>query len=118
MDAQTATASYDCKFPGCTNEASSPVGRYSYCRAHQDRAARGQAPLTVAKIPAGRSSGTSVVQTIHDLASLAREVDKAHAKATKLTEQALAAKREADSKAAEFRAEARRLIGSEVDGPT
>lgn len=32
---QNATGTHYCKQPNCTNEASSPVGRYSYCKEHQ-----------------------------------------------------------------------------------
>lgn len=98
MDAQDAATTHFCKFLSCTNEASSNVGRYSYCSEHRDRAARG---LTTDTKPSNgkptNGKPTSVAARISGLAKEARQVDAARARATKLTEQALAAKRDADA---------------------
>lgn len=94
VDSQVATVTHYCKFPSCTNEARSSVGRYAYCSEHQDRAARGL-PSADSPKPA-RTSEVTLAAKIASLASEARKVDAAFAKAKKLAERALAAKKDAD----------------------
>lgn len=83
---QAVTATHNCKFPNCTNEASSPVGRYAYCKTHQG----------AAKPKAVAAPDTSIAGKLGALQAQAKKVDKLRAKAEKLTRSALAAKREAD----------------------
>lgn len=107
MQAHEATAAYDCKFPGCTNEARSRVGRYSYCAEHQGK---GKRAVTYAK------GVGSVEQRIKSLATLAREVDRAKAKAKRLAENALTARDDAAAKEREFQQLAREVIGDNGTG--
>lgn len=103
--AQAAAKTHYCKFPNCTNEARSSVGRYAYCEEHRDRAARGlDAPTNQ---PVAASNGTTVAARIAALAADARKVDKAKARAKKLAENALAAKRHADQLQTAFEAKLR-----------
>jgi len=102
-DAHTATLTHYCKYPSCTREVSSPVGRYSYCEEHRGQAA----PRTATK---RKLSGLAA--ELRSLTALAKSADAAEAKARKLTEKALAAKRDADMKREEFRARAAALIAS------
>lgn len=85
MSAQTATKTYDCKFPNCTNDATSPVGRYSYCSLHQSAAKPGK-----------KAAADSVAGKLAGLQAQAKKVDKLRAKAERLTREALNAKRAAD----------------------
>jgi hypothetical protein len=103
MDAHEATQTYDCKFPNCTREVKSRYGRYSYCDVHRGKAA-------LAKSVA---AGDSVEKRLHALAGQARGVDRAKARASKLTEQALAAKREADELERAFHADLRSAMGGD-----
>ena len=86
MNVQAATATYNCKFPNCTNEASSRLGRYSYCKIHQ----------SVPKTKGAKAASDSIAGRLGALQAQARKVDALRAKAEKLTRQALAAKRAAD----------------------
>lgn len=97
---EDAMTTYNCKLPGCTNEARSRVGRYSYCADHQGRGGASKKA----------SANGTVEGQIRSLATLARNVDKARAKAKKLTEDALRAKQTADEMAASFRDQARELL--------
>ena len=101
-----ATATHYCKFPSCTNEARSSVGRYSYCDDHQGMGA--------AKRTAAANGGGTVEQRIKSLAALARDVDKAKARAKKLTEDALNAKTAAEEKERDFQRQARAVLGEEI----
>lgn len=99
MKAHEASQTHDCKFPNCPNEARSAVGRYAYCDDHRDRSARGLPESN------GKPLATRAVTLAASIAALAREakaVDVARAKAAKLTEKALAAKRHADKLESEF----------------
>jgi hypothetical protein len=93
MSADAATRTHFCKQPGCTNEARSPVGRYSYCEAHRGQATNGTHP----------EGGGTVAQRLGALQAQARSVDKLKAKAERLTRDALAAKRTADDAERAFR---------------
>jgi hypothetical protein len=73
VSAQDATRTHFCKQPGCTNEAKADRGPSSYCDRH--RAAR--AALREA-------NGTAThVAALASLAKLAKQCDRAVAKATK-----------------------------------
>ena len=92
---QVATSTFNCKFPNCMNEASSPVGRYSYCRQHQGAAK---------PKPSGGVSGgkETLAQRLGSLQAAAKKADRLRAKAERLTREALKAKREADEEQAYF----------------
>lgn len=109
MNAQDVTSTYDCKVPGCTQEAKSNRGPFAYlCAEHRDRstAARsGSTPVT---------NGATVEQRIKSLASLAREVDRAKDHARKLDERALDAKAVASTKEAEFQRIMREVLGGDA----
>lgn len=95
--ANDAVRTHYCKVPGCTNEARSPVGAYSYCDLH-----RGQ------RAEASRSpqSDASMATEIAALARDAKRVDRIQAKAEKLATAAATAKATADAARAQL---ARRL---------
>lgn len=119
MDAHTATTTHFCKFPGCTNEVKSPVGRYSYCEEHRDRENRGLpavAPGTREARPAKPAAKATPAPKglAHALAALgrdARKLDAERARAAALTDKALAAKRAVDALQAEFDRRLRELSG-------
>lgn len=102
MDAQTATATHYCKFPSCQNEASSPVGRYSYCKEHQNRDAAKPAQ------PAVNGGGT--VKQLQETMALAKRVDRARAKAETATRGALRLKQAADGLEREYRERLREIV--------
>jgi hypothetical protein len=108
MDAHEAVQTYDCKQPGCTNEARSRVGRYSYCPEHQGQGSKASRRFDI--------NSATVEQKIKSLASQARAVDKAKAKARHLTEQALQARADADEQERAFQEQARELLAGE-DAP-
>jgi hypothetical protein len=93
VDIQQATRTHYCKFPSCTNEARSPVGRYAYCDQHQ-----GQSNGAT-----GAKASGSVASRLGGLQAQAKAVDKLRAKAERLTRDALTAKRDADDAERSFR---------------
>lgn len=109
-DSNDAAKTYDCKQPGCTQPSRSQYGRYSYCDEHREQRAAERKRLGVAKPAAGET----FVGRVGRLKTLAAEVDRAEAKARKLTTDALAAKELRDRKEQEFQTLARELMGDEV----
>jgi hypothetical protein len=107
MEVNDATTTYDCKHHGCTNEARSRVGRYSYCDFHREQRA------ALPSAPNGSPNGTTAAK-IKSLSALASKVDALHAKAAKLTVAALKMKQQADDADREFRRQARELLGEDV----
>lgn len=97
VSANDLTKTHYCKAPGCENEARSPVGRYAYCSDHQGTAASAR--------EAGGSAGstTGAEQALRDLLSLAKQVDRAKAKAEKAQRTANEANRRADSLEADYK---------------
>lgn len=95
---------HTCKLPGCDNPARSSVGRYSYCDEHQGMGG-------VARNGSSANGGGTVEARIKSLAALARDVDRAKAKAAKLTQDALKAKHDAEEKERQFQRQAREVIG-------
>lgn len=106
MQAHEATAVSICKKPDCPNEAPSR-GRYAgYCDEHRDLK-----PSTNSVVGQGvRLAGTRppakqpFAQKVAELATLAKKVDKAKARATAATQKALKAKGEADELEKQLRA--------------
>ena len=88
VSAQDITKTYYCKAPGCENESRSPVGKYAYCPEHM-----GTAALRVAAID-GKATGAE--KALRDLLSLAKQVDRAKARAEKAQRAANEANRKAD----------------------
>lgn len=99
-------ATYDCKQPGCTNTARSRVGRYSYCDMHR------QAREQRVAVPSVSGDG-SVAERLSTLQTLAKRCDRLKAKASRLTKDALTAKRESDEAQAEFKKQLAQLGGGE-----
>lgn len=95
MEAHTATQSFDCKQPGCTNAAKANRGPYSYCDEHRGSGARAKPE---------RSEG-SIVARLSSLTAAAKRVDRLRRRAEKLTRQALEAKRQADAAERDFAAQ-------------
>jgi hypothetical protein len=100
--------SYDCKAVGCTNTARSQRGPWAYCDEHRGK--------EVEKKPREREAyrhfldpGASFSDKLHALRNLARNADRARARARKATVEALAAKEQADETAAAFRTACRAI---------
>lgn len=120
---QSATATIDCRWPGCTNEAKSDRGIYAYlCETHIeekrrtgvtpafDRPVNGGGPRP-APVRVRDVSGDGFEAKVKELAKLGREADRAREKAKDATEKALAAKRRADLLEQAFRVRTRELMG-------
>jgi hypothetical protein len=104
--------SYDCQAFGCTNTARSQRGPWAYCDEHRGK--------EVEKKPRKREQyrdmldpGASFSDKLHHLRNLARNADRARAKARRATIDALAAKQSADETAAAFYAACRQLAVEE-----
>lgn len=95
-NAQHATQTYDCRFPGCTGEAKSNRGPHAYlCDDH-----KGERPVAAPKSNGGgHAKGGGFESQVRELAALGRAADKAHAK----YEDALSRARTAKEKAEEAR---------------
>lgn len=104
ISAHDATATYTCKAAGCTNEARSSRGLYSYCDEHRGRSGQ----------PTRPSRGSAVDQ-LSKLTATARSVDKLRAKAEELTQRALDAKRAADDAEADYREQLRQATAARGD---
>jgi hypothetical protein len=115
-DVATLTTSYDCKQPGCTKEARSPVGRYSYCDYHRSQREAQQertgVPASLARKPA---KGSTFAEKVTELQRAAKLADRAKAAAVKATALALEAKNEADARERAFRELARELMAERED---
>lgn len=120
--AQDATASYDCKVYGCPNTARANRGKFAYlCDQHIEEAREPngngkdtEPPRAPTPLPT-RDRAKSIAEQLKALGKLAKNVDAAEARARRLTEQALAAKRDAETKRAEFRRVGRELLGEAID---
>lgn len=114
VGAQQALQTHICKFGECTNEVSSRIGRYAYCEVHRTPEGRGlnvvpgDGPPEPSRAGGRRkpAPGTAVAK-LTGLVDDAKAVDKAKAKAAKLTERALKAKRDADAAERAFKAKLR-----------
>lgn len=108
MDAQAATTTHYCKQPGCTNEAASPVGRYSYCAEHQNRADR-PAP----RPPVGQpDTAATTTAELRNLITLAKKVDRETRKAERAQQTADHARRCAEKLRREYREALARAAGT------
>lgn len=104
MSAQTIGTTHDCKTPGCEGTAKSAVGLYSYCDdCRRERAAAKPASN-------GNGHGSDLSARIAALSSLAKQVDRAKAKAEKAQKAANEAGRTADRLAADFKKAASEVI--------
>jgi hypothetical protein len=90
---QDATSSFDCREPGCTAEVKTNKGLGGYCPRHRPK----QAPRT-----GDITNGGGLAGKLDALKKLARDADRAEARARKLTQDALAAKKLSDGLRAEF----------------
>jgi hypothetical protein len=106
--AQAATTTHYCKFPGCTNEAASPVGRYSYCAEHQNRPDR-PAPARPAAQP---DSGAATAAELRALMTLAKKVDRETRRAEKDQQTADHSRRYAEKLRREYREALARAAGT------
>jgi hypothetical protein len=102
--AHDLTKTHLCKFPGCTAEASSPVGRYAYCSEHRSPTSPKQAD----------GGALSIATALGSLQAAAKRVDRLRTRAEKLTRDALAAKHAADEAERDFRARLAELGSSDA----
>lgn len=114
MDIQTATSSVSCKVANCTQDAVARKGIYAgLCSTHIDARRRAEASGQSQRPPRAASVMDGLAEKVKRLQKVGKDVDRLRARAKKLTEEALVAKRRADEAEREFHALARDLMGGE-----
>lgn len=106
VSAHELTQTHFCKFPGCENEASSPVGRYAYCREHQ-----GQSKQAARRNGGGVASADTLAGRIKALSALAAKADRLEAKSRRLQAEADRAALEAGEARDELATQLREVTG-------
>lgn len=101
--------SYDCKAYGCTKSARSQRGPWAYCDEHRGVQGIEKKPRRREQYRDFLDPEASFSEKLHGLRNLARNADRARARARKAAVDALAAKRLSDEAAGAFYAACRKL---------